>query len=289
MALGAHVMLCPLTRHVDSAQNPGRTAPLIVYIKSSRAEYRNPHSTRKMDKHRTLFPGAMAQEGLGVVHKSKLPRDIAQSINSGDADTRQGVGPMLPKKPNTAETQPNKLRKTVFAINLPTNSSSPWDRYQPILIENQAGTATLAHGNNPSFPIVAIKCRKCSPEELRHVTQCRHENITAFTETYHHDDQIYFIYECVMMSLAEVQSTPCNDFAPYEIAAVSKAILTGLNYLQSSLDISHGALCSSNIVFALWGQGHLSIQIGKLEIVLCSILLTGVISQRWRQHAESNN
>ena len=88
-----------------------------------------------------------------------------------------------------------------------------------------------------------------------------HPNIIGLVEAFYEDDVIYLTYNYrgFVVSLSQVISTPTVKLNEPEIATICWAVLRGLEYLHTRLNIGHGNIDSSNIV--LFSDG--AIKIGK--------------------------
>lgn len=116
-----------------------------------------------------------------------------------------------------------------FKINPQSNSAchhaSPWKEYYIILKESQAGEVTIAYRQEPGHQIVAIRELKPAPDDaLKNLRPISHTNVVAFQCAYLYDNVLYFVYEYMDVSLAEIQSTPCGKFASFQIAAICKDV-----------------------------------------------------------------
>ena len=100
------------------------------------------------------------------------------------------------------------------------NKSSPWDQYYAIF-EDFRTYNIIAHSKKEAHDIVAIKEKKRpSGDAFTGLKRCIHPNIVALYYVYFDKESLFFIYEHVNITIAEIQSSPVGGFASYEIAAV---------------------------------------------------------------------
>lgn len=102
-------------------------------------------------------------------------------------------------------------------------NASPWENYYVILKENQAGEVTIAYRQEPGRQIVAVRELKPAPDNaLENLRPISHTNVVTFQCAYLNNNMLYFVYDYMDVSLAEIQSTPCGKFASFQIAAICK-------------------------------------------------------------------
>ena len=105
---------------------------------------------------------------------------------------------------------------------------SPWSDYYAVMKEDQAGEVTIAYKNAIHHQIVVIReYRHNSNNEAKKLSNCGHSNIVDLKEVFRTQDVLFFVYEWIDVSIAEVQSAPYGKFASYQIAAICKEVSIG--------------------------------------------------------------
>lgn len=81
-------------------------------------------------------------------------------------------------------------------------------------------------------------------------------------EVYVHDERLYFIYECMDVSLAEIQATPYGEFAAFQIDTICKEVgklasyrkaiqvLNGIAFVHKELKIAYGPLDANSVMIS---------------------------------------
>jgi serine/threonine protein kinase len=172
-------------------------------------------------------------------------------------------GESLKRALSNDENRSTKLTRKIPVI--PTVSTprgaeeDPWKRYKSILKLHQAGSATLVHRNSSSFQEYILMETKGEKELLSKIQKASHKNIVGFYEALYDRGTLFFIYEVMEVSLAQVFATPQGCLRPYEVAAFSTEILQGLHYIHGELRIAHGNLSAENVLVSMKGD----VKIGK--------------------------
>ncbi|PGH19275.1 serine/threonine protein kinase [Polytolypa hystricis UAMH7299] len=162
-----------------------------------------------------------------------------------------------PKLPLTAKiVDPHSRLKKASPFLLNEN---PWRRYWGVWEKDQAGTGILAYENVKSFPVVFITERE--PPKLKvqllRLKEISHANIVHLKQAYLSDKSIFFVYESMQASLAQLEGTPYVSFNEADIATVCKELLQGLKHIHDDLRIAHGSLNCDNVLIA--GDGTVQI------------------------------
>lgn len=102
----------------------------------------------------------------------------------------------------------------------------PWLAYRRLLYEDQAGPSIIAHKAKPNFPVVAIKERAALPQErYQRLAPTAHRNLVNLHEAFVSESLIFLVYECVTVTLEELQASPLATLVEYEIAAICTEVL----------------------------------------------------------------
>jgi serine/threonine protein kinase len=104
-----------------------------------------------------------------------------------------------------------------------------------------------------SFKEGIIKAVKTSRSELAKIMTKPHKIFVHMQEVFYHDGQIFFLYELLDVSLAQIFGSPLGCLRLFEVAAFSKEILVGVQYIHEALRITRGSLSSSNILLSTQG------------------------------------
>ncbi|KAL6716966.1 hypothetical protein ACLMJK_004879 [Lecanora helva] len=201
------------------------------------------------NKRDTLFPGSSV---LGKRDSSGSPRLSASQLppipDFPPNKRRTPLPAPLPVKinPNSQSFSSNgRFQRLEPSISLAPicRMSNPWLRYHAILEEAQGDWVTIANAKEPKHPIVVIKRRACPSDDVRQkIIGISHENIVALYEAYLYEGNLYFAYELMDVSLAEMQSTPYGILAEFHIATICKEVITGVQYIHRKLKIVHGSI-----------------------------------------------
>ncbi|KAL2048941.1 hypothetical protein ABVK25_010794 [Lepraria finkii] len=208
----------------------------------------------------TIFPGNSNISSLGKrrteatdrLSSSKIPKipDFLQK-------SQRVRPPTLPLKANPKSQQfstgsrfPPRQKTSASPQGFTCQRGNPWQAYYAILKEDQdGGEFTIAHKKEVQHPVVAIKRESYTDNsQIKRLTRCSHENIVSLYRAYFEEGSVYLIYECVDVSLAEIQSTPRGKLASYQIAAVCQEVLQGIRYIHNELKILHGSVRVDNVM-----------------------------------------
>ncbi|KAJ6115239.1 hypothetical protein N7486_001017 [Penicillium sp. IBT 16267x] len=130
---------------------------------------------------------------------------------------------------------------------------SPWERYQKSFKINQAGPGYIVHAKTSTFQEGIIKAVKTPRSELSKIMTKHHRNFVQLQEAFYHDGEIFLLYELLDVSLAQIFGSPLGRLQLFEVAAFSKEILNGVQYIHDALKITHGNLESANILLSVGG------------------------------------
>ncbi|KAJ5461027.1 uncharacterized protein N7458_002579 [Penicillium daleae] len=137
----------------------------------------------------------------------------------------------------------------------------PSEKYSLNWKINQAGLGWLSLGNYFGYSTVLIKVRKIQKPQngFPMLQPAFHPNIIGLVEAFYDEGVVYLTYNYsgLVVSLAQVVSTPTVKVNELEIATICWDVLRGLEYLHKTLDMGHGNIDSSNIV--LFADGTIKI------------------------------
>ena len=195
----------------------------------------------------TKFPGNSPLGKRRAETDLESPRLSASNIPKVPRflGTRQRVSPpaQLPIKPNHRSQQFSPTSRFDKQKPAPlsrsfVNHCNPWQghEYLAILKGSHRNGVIIAHKQEISHPMVAVtQCDHSA--NVKNLISCSSQNLVHLYEVYNHDDKLYFMYECMDISLCDIQATPYGDFAPYQIAAICQEVISitllGINLRQS--------------------------------------------------------
>lgn len=89
------------------------------------------------------------------------------------------------------------------------------------MYEEDEGSTIIAHKKELTHDVVALRKTTCpAGNGFTGLKRCTHPNIVTLHEIYADRDCLFFMYEQMDVTIAEVQASPVGNFAPYQIAAV---------------------------------------------------------------------
>ncbi|KAL9077891.1 MAG: hypothetical protein Q9157_003190 [Trypethelium eluteriae] len=258
-------------------------------------------SSGKSERPVTIFPRyAAVSEGAGQEAKG----DEASQFTKGPGkEARKLTKPAperktIPRIPVFVRPSSNNFPSNPSAIrqsgHLKTTQGSPWDAYRQLLCEDQAGPATFACLKNPSFAVSVVKEHRHSLSGALSLRSVSHPNIVEIVEAFLKEDTIYLVYGVMTVSLREIKASPIGDLAEYELAAVCKEVLCGLQYIHSTLKLPHGNVDSSNILLSKKGEIKLAniglsmIRAGSIEETAKDLKDVGVILLEFMEPASAD-
>jgi Serine/threonine protein kinase len=150
----------------------------------------------------------------------------------------------------------NKFHKitTGYTDLLNKRTGDPWQHYQKIYRSDQGGRGFVVHTKDNTFSDFFAKEVKVHTKEwLSRITLASHKNIVFLKETLYSNGALYFFYELMDVSLAQVFATPFGRLKAYEVAAFCHEILNGLEYIHQTLRFTHGNLTSGNVLLSMDG------------------------------------
>lgn len=205
----------------------------------------------------TLFPGSSSVQSLGK--RSASDNDSSPRLSASQilevpkalTNKRRALPLALPVKVKT-DSQFYTTSARFPRPNPPVRSepisceSDPWEEYYAVLDEDQAGDITVAYKKEIKHPIVAIRrIANARKEDLKKVSRSCHENIVSLHKVHFQKEALYFVYESMDVSLAEIQSTPYGKLAEYHIATICKEV-SGPSMQPSSADAWHRSQAASS-------------------------------------------
>ena len=175
-------------------------------------------------KRLTRFPAASETASVGQVRPLLLEESAASKSTSARLKRKHENHPprlplkVIPQSPNS----PSKKVSVSFC-----KQASPWMTYRCWLHDNEAGSAIIAHGHQPNFPVVAIKERAIkSTDRITELVEIRHQNLVQLLDAFRYQSRIYLVYESVSVSLRQIQSCPYGPLREYEISSICQQVRT---------------------------------------------------------------
>lgn len=196
----------------------------------------------------------MAQVPTNLNRLSRFPRQNKREL---EAEADQGGQ----KQQKYIKSVPVRDLKPLRRGRIPLRKevSNPWDRYQEIFKMKQAGPGHFVHSKDDTFSEMIVKEVKVHSQTwLSRLSASSHKNIVHLREALYHNSAIYFVYEVLDVSLAQVFATPLGRLKAYEVAAFCYEILAGIEYIHNDLNVVHGDLSSEDVLLSTDG----SIKIG---------------------------
>jgi serine/threonine protein kinase len=171
----------------------------------------------------------------------------------GEAGVKRSLAELEAAVQGTKESARRLQKRQALLPQLSKEAANPWERYQKSFKINQAGSGFIVHANDETFREGVLKAVKTSKGELSKVINSPHRNLVHLHEALYHDAHIFFLYEVMDISLAQIFSSPLGRLQLFEVAAFSKEILAGVQHIHDSLKITHGDLTSNNILLSVTG------------------------------------
>ncbi|MCJ1473169.1 hypothetical protein MMC13_001820 [Lambiella insularis] len=199
---------------------------------------------------------------------SGLKRNVTQLHNSGKISE-------IPAETTSREKSPVKTQRSRFPVkpstklakSLPSieedetevhstpkrhrGSGDPWKTYHKFMRLDQAGPAIIAYYdaglNNRCLP-VAIKEKRSNKKLPEDLLQTTSTYIVQLMNYHMHEGIAYMVYEYMDVSLRHIQSIPKNGFTSYEIGAVCRELLSGVDFIHKTLKMTHGDIHCGNIL-----------------------------------------
>ena len=160
-------------------------------------------------------------------YERSVPQKRRSSAN-GEAEKRRYIrnrhSPPPPPLPAAHPPRPQQNHELPPATS--SDASTNANTFRRIIAENQAGEGIVAHRDNSKFPLVLLK-KRTKPEADTEclLTTTHHANLVNLLAFFEHDDAINLVYECMQVSLLQLQASPYNAFVEYELAAICKEVL----------------------------------------------------------------
>ena len=151
-----------------------------------------------------------------------------QTLVPGSADIKSARAPKtfqrppkipLPVNPEPKTSSPRKREHSL-------KHESPWGRYWRVWEKDQAGRGVLACENVPTYPVVFIKTREAPDlsKAINHLKKAGHGNVVQLKEFMLADACIFFVYEAMKVSIAQIRGSPYVEFNEADIATVCKEV-----------------------------------------------------------------
>lgn len=206
-----------------------------------------------------------SQEGVTKVNNrvSRFPR-----TENGDTHRTKRALDELDTVVRGTKQSVQRLQKRQATPGVSTSFSkevaSPWQDYQKSFKLNQAGYGLVVHAKNATFAEGILKeIRGHGKEKLSSVTSYSHKNLVRLQRAFHDDGAVYFLYEMMDVTLAQIFSSPLGRLQLYEVAAFSQEILSGIEYIHNRLKIIHGNLTSDSILLSVSGAVKIGMKPAK--------------------------
>lgn len=136
-------------------------------------------------------------------------------------------------------------------IPLQKEVSNLWDQYQEIFKMKQVGPGHFVHLKDDMFLEMIVKEVKVHSQTwLSRLSASSHKNIIHLWEALYHNSAIYFVYEVLDVSLAQVFVTSLGQLKAYKVAAFCYEILAGIEYIHNDLNVVHSDLSSKNVLLS---------------------------------------
>lgn len=192
--------------------------------------------TSSQERRVTKFPGSALSSlitktltGLDSTNASELNSSDLPKISEKQHTQLRSRPPALSIKVNTfqqansfLETKNSETKKSKTIICRP---DTPWKDYKSVLIENQVESIILAQKSTLSHTMIEIKIRQAEQKKcLKHLESFSHFNIVNLKEAFLADNEMYFVYEWMDVSLADIQCTLSGRLIFYQIATVCKEV-----------------------------------------------------------------
>jgi hypothetical protein len=189
------------------------------------------------DKRATVFPGnssintSSKRQAEAAPETLRLSASKIRKVPEYQQRIRQPPFP-LPVNWDSANYSPrsrfaHKVKQPPISYGFTCVKGNPWEEYYAILKEDQGGQVTITYKQEFQHPIIAIKQTKITKNScVKSLTGCLHENIVSLQSAYIDNNVVFFVYECMDVTLAEIQSTPFGSLALYQITAVYKEVPT---------------------------------------------------------------
>lgn len=190
-----------------------------------------------LDKRVTKFPGNAVNNMFSKLISGSDSTDCTQmnsleSKNSPEFYSQQrSRPPPLPLKTySTQQYNPNSSQKKIH------RAGAPWQDYNAILTEDQAGEIILAQKSGPEHTLMAIKEIRAGQDEcVKRLRNYFHPNLVSLEEIFLSNNIAYMVYEWMDISLTNIQSTCCGQLVSFQIAAICKEVYHLLFVFVTSL------------------------------------------------------
>ena len=127
------------------------------------------------------------------------------------------------RQPSNQTPANSKTQLAQYATVNTTPSETVSQKYQCVLEEDQAGKCFVAYHKTPEFPLFAVKHR-LREENSGTVVLTHHPNVVSIHDVCVQNASVWIVYDCLTVSLAEIQASPVAPFEEYELAAICQEV-----------------------------------------------------------------
>lgn len=100
----------------------------------------------------------------------------------------------------------------------------PWQKYSRLLEEDQAGKVVIAYSKTLRSPLLAVKRITWTERVPERITRPSSTNTVELYEVLRHEDNLYFVNECMAVSLAQIAVSPRGKLREQELAAICEPV-----------------------------------------------------------------
>lgn len=203
------------------------------------------------------------------VYRVCLKDSIIFMIIMSPQEKRLTSWPVLTENHTTYPSAKRSQSVKETAERLQLQHRNLWEDFTPIY-KSINSSYTMAHSNTATFPVVMIKIKSTDrlQESKPKITTASHKNIVCLLATFYHEEQLYFVYEPCIVTLADILSTPRGRLEIYELAVICEQLLRGLQFIHQDLEISYGDLDSNDILLNREGR----VKLGIMQILVYVLL-----------------
>ncbi|EKG09499.1 hypothetical protein MPH_13459 [Macrophomina phaseolina MS6] len=134
---------------------------------------------------------------------------------------------------------------------VPFSYKNPNKSYAPILaLGEERNLILVTSKDETSGKIFAIK-RLLSFSQARNpqIRQVPHENVVTIREMMLHENFIFIVYEKMRICLADIIALPI-EIDEHHVATICTEVLKGLQHMHEVLNLRHGAITRTSILFS---------------------------------------
>lgn len=194
------------------------------------------------------------------------------SKGGGDTRLKRPLADLDSVLPGGKETvhKLQKARQESFT-SLSKGAYNPWERYRKSFKLHQAGPSWVVHTKDASFSESIIKEITGHKSDMGRISASQSDKLVLLREAIYHDAAIFLVYEIMDVSLAQIFNSPLGRLQLFEVAAFSRELLAGIEYIHKSLGISHGGVSSTSVLLSV--SGAVKIGIVCIPALPCSLRL----------------